>query len=388
MFVFSLLASAFAGNYAILFAGSDMWYNYRHQADILTIYSKLIANGYQESEIVLCAYDDIAYNRNNPFKGQIFHDMEHSSNVYPGSEKINYKGDDVTAQTFYNAIKNAPVTTDDYLFIYYDNHGGPGVLGVPSGSDILASDLAAAIATLDGKCKAGLFGIEACYAGSVAEVIKSSEIGVITAANNAESSYAAVYDSVVGTYLSNEFTNYWIDEMFNNPDETVGELFENVKKETVGSHASAYCAYDAIKDLPISNFFKKGSKTARRESSKVDIVPQKIATLMQLEHLKVSGRTSEIRRQARLELLKMSARSEKLEIILDELIKMFADGDESEIRAMTSTPLPKHYPVVLQHFIDKFGKVNPDDYGRFMIIKNLCAKVSEEEMIKAIDRVL
>ena len=54
-------------------------------------------------------------------------------------------------------------------------------------------------------------------------LLKLQEINVlnlatITASNNAESSYAAVYDSSLGTYLSNEFTNNFIDVIDESPD--------------------------------------------------------------------------------------------------------------------------------------------------------------------------
>ena len=75
------------------------------------------------------------------FPGQIFHTLEHKTNVYPGTAAINVKGDDVTNQAFYDSISNMPTTSDDYVFMYYDDHGGPGLLGTPIGHSILPDAL-------------------------------------------------------------------------------------------------------------------------------------------------------------------------------------------------------------------------------------------------------
>lgn len=167
----------------------------------------------RRSEINMLCYNDIAQDQWNPFKGQIFHETSHKKNVYPGSEKINVKGGAVTANAFYGALTGVPTTSEDYVYIYYDNHGGPGIPGVPSGDFITTESLCKALLDMEGKYKKCLFRIEACYSGSLAQEFKAKNLGKITAANDHESSYAAVYDSEVGTYLS-QFTNYWLDQMY------------------------------------------------------------------------------------------------------------------------------------------------------------------------------
>ena len=384
MFVLTLLATAYCGKYAILYAGSDTFLNYRHQADIHTIYMKLIENGWKTSEIKLMCYDDLAKDPQNPFQGQIFHETSHTKNVYPGSEKIDVKGGDMTDQAFYDALTGVPTTSDDYVFIYYDNHGGPGILGTPAGNYITTEGLVDALNKMQSKYKKCLFGIEACYSGSLAQEFTAKNLGTITAANDQESSYAAVYDSQIGTYLSNEFTNYWIDEMYNNPSETVGHLFDTLKRETTGSHVMWY-GDDSVKDLSCELFWGKGNSNTKREAKKVDIVPQRMATIQTLEHVKLHGSSDE-RSQARVALLQMHTRSEKLEIILDALIAKLNATDD--VRKPTSGKLPEGYFKVLRKFVKRFGTVNADDLGRFMILKNLCAKYSSEAVIAAIKKVI
>lgn len=336
------------------------------------------------------AYDDIASSSSNPFKGHIYHTTSHSQDVYPGTEKIDYKGKTVTAESFYAALKAVPTTSEDYLFIYYDNHGGTGILGVPDGCGgyITASDLNKALNAIPAYKKA-FFGIEACEAGSVAQEFNAPNLGTITASNPTESSYAAVYDSQMGTYLSNEFTNYWLADMIDNPTETVGELFTNVKTLTTGSHAMYY-GDESVKDLSVTLFFGDGSKSQRKhvERSKVqDIVPPKVATMRTLESLKTTG-AKDVRSRARLSLLRMQSRSEKLEVVLDALIGELETEEPELLRQPTATRLPKGYFETLEFFLKRFGKVNPDDMTRFMIIKNLVAKFGSKKVMAAIDEVL
>ncbi|EFJ45532.1 vacuolar processing enzyme, partial [Volvox carteri f. nagariensis] len=53
-------------------AGSGRWPNYRHQADVCHAYQVLLRGGLRPAHIVVMMYDDIAYDTQNPFPGQVF----------------------------------------------------------------------------------------------------------------------------------------------------------------------------------------------------------------------------------------------------------------------------------------------------------------------------
>jgi legumain len=59
---FVLFKCISADNYAVLVAGSNGWYNYRHQADVCHAYQILHKNGIPDSNIVVMMYDDLAKN--------------------------------------------------------------------------------------------------------------------------------------------------------------------------------------------------------------------------------------------------------------------------------------------------------------------------------------
>jgi len=54
------VSAAVSDHWAVLVAGSNGFWNYRHQADICHAYKTLRKNGVPESNIIVMSYDDIA----------------------------------------------------------------------------------------------------------------------------------------------------------------------------------------------------------------------------------------------------------------------------------------------------------------------------------------
>nr|AFK47471.1 unknown [Medicago truncatula] len=136
--------------WAVLVAGSSGYGNYRHQADVCHAYQLLIKGGVKEENIVVFMYDDIANNELNPRPGVIINHPQ-GPNVYVGVPK-DYTGDNVTAENLYAVIlgdkskvkggsgKVINSKSEDRIFIYYSDHGGPGVLGMPNMPYVYAMD--------------------------------------------------------------------------------------------------------------------------------------------------------------------------------------------------------------------------------------------------------
>jgi legumain len=93
-----LLCMASAENWAVLVAGSNTYSNYRHQADIYHAYQILLKNKFNPDRIITLAFDDIAHNLKNPYKGKVFNKPTNKNpgvDVYEGV-KIDYTGKSVT----------------------------------------------------------------------------------------------------------------------------------------------------------------------------------------------------------------------------------------------------------------------------------------------------
>lgn len=177
-----------------------------------------------------------------------------------------------------------------------------------------------------------LFIIEACYSGSVAELINASNLAIITAANAHESSYSAIYDEEIGTYLSNEFTNYFISIIDENPSITVGELFLYLQKNTEQSHVCFY-GDESIQSISLSKFIGIPTKVLSLKVDKTNLksVKPRVATEKSLKFLSKHPKAS-IRSFARLEILRIKANTEKLETVLELIVNYVDKKNFDEIK--------------------------------------------------------
>ncbi|KAH9668069.1 vacuolar-processing enzyme alpha-isozyme [Citrus sinensis] len=112
--------------WVVLVAGSNYYENYRHQADVCHAYQILKNGGLKDENIIVFMYDDIAFNVQNPRPGIII-------NKPYGPD--DYTGENCTANNFLAVILgNRTALTggsgkvvnsgpNDYIFIYYADHG-------------------------------------------------------------------------------------------------------------------------------------------------------------------------------------------------------------------------------------------------------------------------
>ncbi|PHT38562.1 Vacuolar-processing enzyme [Capsicum baccatum] len=188
--------------WAVLVAGSNGWWNYRHQADVCHAYQILKKGGLKDENIIVFMYDDIANNTMNPRPGVIINNPR-GQDVYNGVPK-DYVGDDVNADNFFNVIlanksgitggsgKVLNSSPNDHIFIYYTDHGGPGIVSMPTGV-VYANDL---INVLRKKHASGtysklVFYLEACESGSMFDGLlpEGLSIYVTTASKPNENSW-------------------------------------------------------------------------------------------------------------------------------------------------------------------------------------------------------
>lgn len=254
--------------WALLIAGSSGFGNYRHQADICHAYQILKAGGLKDDNIIVFMYDDIAYNEENPRKGIIINSPK-GQDVYKGVPK-DYTGKYLTTNNFLAAILGNKTSIkggsgkvmnsgpNDHIFIYYSDHGSPGVLSMPnSGDDLYAKDF---INTLKKKHQLGAYKsmviyVEACEAGSMFQGLLPNEwnIYVTTASNPDESSWATYCpgdDSVPSEYntcLGDLYSVSWMEDCdtHNTQLETLKQQYQVVKTRTLaggdeGSHVMEY----------------------------------------------------------------------------------------------------------------------------------------------------
>jgi legumain len=273
--------------WAVLIAGSNGWYNYRHQSDISHAYHILLKHGVLPEKIIVLMYDDIAHNPQNPFMGKIYN-KPHGNDVYEGV-KIDYRGENVNSEVFLNVLKgnaegNRKKGTgrvlkskpNENVFIYYSDHGGTDILGMPEGL-LSRKDLNEALYHMyeNNMYKKLLFYLEACESGSMFEGLSPKmNIYAITASRHNESSWATFCDNDMKLpCLGDEFSVNWMhntefnDILF----ETVGGQVDDVVTTTKKSHVCQF-GNTIVRNDMVSEYQGKEAKTVPPKNIQLESV--------------------------------------------------------------------------------------------------------------------
>uniref|UniRef100_A0AAQ5X729 Legumain n=1 Tax=Amphiprion ocellaris TaxID=80972 RepID=A0AAQ5X729_AMPOC len=241
-------------HWVLIVAGSNGWYNYRHQADACHAYQIVHKNGIPDEQIVVMMYDDLAQNEANPTPGVVIN-RPNGSDVYAGVPK-DYTGDDVTPENFLAVLKGDSSQVkggsgkvlksgpNDFVFVYFTDHGAPGILAFPN-DDLQVKDLQDAITYMheNRKYKKMVFYVEACESGSMMNHLPADiDVYATTAANPHESSYACYYDEKRDTYLGDWYSVNWMEDSDAEDltKETLLKQFKIVRSLTNTSHVQQY----------------------------------------------------------------------------------------------------------------------------------------------------
>ena len=395
--MFALFASlALCDNWAVIFTGSNQFYNYRHTADSYYMYYLINkVNDIPEDNIILMCYDDIVDSAENPFRGQIFRSLDHL-NIYPGKSALSYTGSKVTAANFYKVLtgdssngKALASTSEDNVMIFFDNHGGSGILGVPDGCGgyIYADDLQEALTTMYNNklYKNCFFPITACYAGSVAKEINVDKLYIMTASNDHESSYADMWDSSVGQYLTSEFSAvsqlYWQAH----PQDTLGSSFEPIVAGVKESHVCEY-GDTSLKSLLISDFFGNPRNSVSKKP-----LPKTFSLLKAKEteaHLTAASyyaasKTLSKQLQGTLEYQLEKQVSDKVDAIIAGLKAKFQPKDNQNAVMNWAC-----YKKVLGHMQANFQHLGESFYAKTFFFSNLCKQYEADVIIAEINKLL
>jgi len=138
------------------------------------------------------------------------------------------------------------------IFVYFVDHGAPGLIHFPGFHVMHKSDLMDGLKTMKQKNMFNrlVFYLEACESGSMFEDLDIPGVYAMTAANAHESSwghYCSPGDMVngehLGTCLGDEFSIHMLEDFDNRSahyTETLGEQYAIVKAETKQSHVSRF----------------------------------------------------------------------------------------------------------------------------------------------------
>jgi legumain len=353
-------------------------------------------NDIPAEKIILMTYDDIVNSASNPFQGQIFRSLDHK-NIYPGAAALSYSGKQVTAENFYKVLtgdssagRALQSTSNDNVMVFFDNHGGSGILGVPEGNGdyIYADDLKNAFQKMhdNGLYKNCFFPITACYSASVAQVVDGvPNLYMMTASNDHESSMACLYDSSLQTYLSSEFSlvsqTYWES----NPTAVLGDTFQPIVDGVKESHVCEY-GDTSVKQCKVNDFFGNPRNGVRRNkiASTFKLLKAK-ETEARLSILSIKSTTSKVAKlTATIESAIEKRASDKVDAVIAGLRSKFQPKESNSVTISDWA----NYKAVLRHMQKSFNYLGESFYAKTFFFANLANQYKAEEIIAEINKLI
>lgn len=257
--LFILLTSTLVGashehtnNWAVLVCTSRFWFNYRHMANVLSMYRTVKRLGIPDSQIILMLSDDVACNSRNLFPGSVFNNADRALDLYGESVEVDYKGYEVTVENFIRLLtdrwseeqpKSKRLLTDENsnIFIYMTGHGGADFLKFQDAEEISSHDIADAFAQMHEKKRYNeiFFMIDTCQANTMYSKFYSPNVLAVGSSELDESSYSHHSDVELGVAVIDRFTYYTLDFMESinkNSSTTLQDLFDSYTFEKVHSH--------------------------------------------------------------------------------------------------------------------------------------------------------
>ena len=245
--------------YAVLVQGSSGWNDYRHEADVLSIYQMLKANGYPDDHIILISADYCANAPENTDKGAVRTDPD-GKNLREGAV-IDYLNADLTPQDICNILKGVktdrtpvvlPADSCQNVLLFWSGHGRSSVmnginemawLNTPTGQGMTADMLAGTLQDMaaNKQFRQMLLCLEPCYSANMGKELESIP-GVLAICSSGvfEQSFADSWSNELGVWMCDRFSRNLIGYATESPNGTYRDLYLYCSQRTLGSHVGIY----------------------------------------------------------------------------------------------------------------------------------------------------
>jgi len=187
------------------------------------------------------------------------------------------KGDKPTS----GSGKTLGSTSEDNVFVFYDDHGGSGIIALPTGEYLHDHDLTECINAWTSKnmFKKLIFFMSACYSGSMWYNQKLPEnVYIATSAPTSASSYACLQDPKLRTYVTSCWPHGWIESVVTKGLNTdFGTLFEDSYNYAKKMSPTVPCQYGdlSLKTETFLGFLKNAQVSASNQ--KMDLARDETA---------------------------------------------------------------------------------------------------------------
>ncbi|KAI9660589.1 MAG: glycosylphosphatidylinositol anchor biosynthesis [Bathelium mastoideum] len=241
-------------NWAVLVSTSRFWFNYRHLANVLSLYRTVKRLGIPDSQIILMLPDDMACNPRNAFPGTVFNNADRALDLYGENVEVDYRGYEVTVENFIRLLtdrfgegwpRSKRLMTDERsnILVYMTGHGGNEFLKFQDAEEISAFDLADAFEQMWEKKRYHelLFMIDTCQANTMYSKLYSPNIIATGSSEIDQSSYSHHADNDVGVAVIDRYTYYnldYLETQVTDPTskKTLADLFDSYDESKIHSH--------------------------------------------------------------------------------------------------------------------------------------------------------
>lgn len=268
-----LRTSSHTNNWAVLVSTSRFWFNYRHMANVLSMYRTIKRLGIPDSQIIMMLSDDVSCNPRNVFPGTVFNNNNRAIDLYGDNIEVDYRGYEVTVENFIRLLtdrwdpdtpRSKRLLTDSQsnIFIYMTGHGGNEFLKFQDAEEIGAVDIADAFEQMWEKKRYNeiFFMIDTCQANTMYSKFYSPNILAVGSSAIEENSYSHHADQDVGVAVIDRFTYYNLEflEKINKTSKlTMQDLFDSYDPADIHSHAGIRSDLfaDPLDKVPLTDFF-------------------------------------------------------------------------------------------------------------------------------------
>jgi len=251
----ALAYPALTDQYAVLVQGSSGWSNYRHQADVLSVYQQLKRGGYDDDHIILIIDQALAADARNADPGAVRSSAD-GPNLLAGAV-IDYDNAALTAADISDILLGnktdatpvvLPRDAGQNILFYWSGHGankaGSGAnelmwLGAEAGQGFTDERMRETVAAMHaGGLYRKLFVVaEPCFSQNViAPLAGIPGVLAICGAGGYEQSFADNWNSDLGVWMRDRFTYNLLTQTAASPAGTYRDLYLYCALHTLGSH--------------------------------------------------------------------------------------------------------------------------------------------------------
>eukprot|EP01104_Vermistella_antarctica_P018433 TRINITY_DN6820_c0_g1_i1.p1 TRINITY_DN6820_c0_g1~~TRINITY_DN6820_c0_g1_i1.p1 ORF type:complete len:433 (+),score=117.81 TRINITY_DN6820_c0_g1_i1:271-1569(+) len=268
------LSPGHSNNWAVLVSTSRYWYNYRHSANVLSMYRTVTRLGIPDSNIILMLADDHACNSRNIYPGTVYNNANLTStqaiDLYGGQGgriEVDYRGYDVSVENFLRVLlgrhdestprsRRLQSDANSNILIYMTGHGGEGFLKFQDKEQLTTFDLADAFEQMRAMNRYHelFYIIETCHANTMYSSLYSANILAMASSLEDEHSVSHHHDLALGTTVIDRVTFYlleYLESLEPDSDASIYDMYDSIDAKKCISHP--HMREDLFKSRPVDS---------------------------------------------------------------------------------------------------------------------------------------